>query len=319
MKYYDETPDFKRLKTSRVKTELALSRMENPWGMTEEKRQMYREYLSEHRVNTVEKLIDLNKKELFPLLVKYRVLKRSNIMPFIDYARDNRKNEILFYLMEAANLLRTNSKQLNLYKKAGGDFPPENNTDFSKARRGDILWLGKDPSPWQVLEKKDKHLLLISKYALLCMPYTNFYRGYTTWSKSSVRLKLETELLPQLFTAEEISRMQPVHIDDETDELTFTAGENKDKDFLFLLSVKETEKYMRAMDMRMAPATKRCMISPLWTIFDQHAYWWLRSPGNHPMEKMYVRDGVITSENSIVNGDDCFDYFGVRPAVYFRL
>ena len=33
--------------------------------------------------------------------------------------------------------------------------------------------------------------------------------------------------------------------------------------------------------------------------------------------KMYVIDGEITSANSIVGGDH-FNFFGVRPAMYFR-
>jgi len=323
IKFYDEVRDFVRMKSSMEKTELAVSRLENPYGLDDDKILMYQDYLFNYAQDTVHRFIDNNRVAIFPLLVKYRVIKKSNIIQFTDYARDKKKLDILSYLMEAGNLLRTGSKKLNLAKKhtpGKSALPPaDGGPDWQTAKTGDILWFGIQPVPWQVLERKDNILLLISKYVLECKPYTNFYRGFTTWSRCSIRLKFQTDYMESLFTEEEKSMMVPVYINDEDDSLTFGPVEKTEQDKLFLLSEKEVCRYMRTERERFAPLTKYSMRTPMWTIFDQYAYWWTRSPGTYPIEKTYVRDGKLTSANSIVNGDDCFDFFGVRPAVYIRI
>ncbi len=321
--YFDELVDFNRRKNCMEKVEIAISRLENLYDITEEKLIAYQDYLYSQAPEIVPQFIDNNKIRIFPLLVKHRVIRKSNVMDFIDYARDKKKRDILFYLMEAGNSLKNNPKSLGIMKKhtPGRSKLPQRsrNYDFSSARPGDILWLGIDPLPWLVLENKDRQILFISRYVIDCKPYTNFYSGYTTWGRSSCRLKLHTEYIHHIFTDREKDMMVTVYIDDEDDSLSFAeTPRRKQADKLFFLSVKEVEKYFRSERDRLALFTKHSTRTPMWTVFDNYAYWWLRSPGNHPIEKMYVRDGVITSANSIVNGDDCFDYFGVRPAMYMK-
>ena len=310
------------MKTIPEKTLMAISRLENPHGLDDERILMYQNYLTDCAEETVYHFIDNSKTDVFPLLLKYRVIKKSNVIKFTDYAREKKKNDILFYLMEAGNILRTGGKNGRIAKKhIRGKTPlppPMAKVDFSDAKPGNIIWLGNEPMPWLVLENKEKRVLLLSWFVFECLPYKNFYLGYTTWSRSTLRLKLHTEHLDRLFTREEKQMIVPVYIDDETDELSFEPFGKCQADSLFALSEKEVRKYMRTERERYAPLTKQATISPMWTVFDQYAFWWLRSPGAHQMEKMYVRNGVITSENSIVNGDDCFDYYGLRPAVYMK-
>ena len=262
------------------------------------------------------------KTAIFPLLVKYRVIRKANVIKFTDYAREKKKTDILFYLMEAGNLLRTNSKSLETVKKHTPGKSPlpsaEFEPDFSRAKPGEIIWLGREAMPWLVLENRNRKVLLLSYFVFDSMPYKNYYRGHTTWSESTVRLKLRTDHLDRLFTPQQKSRIVPVYIDDVDDSLTFEKREGTEADCLFLLSVNEVKKYLRTERERYAPVTKKATLTPMWTVFEHYAHWWLRSPGTYPMEKMYVCDGVITSERSIVNGDDCFDYFGLRPAVYMK-
>ncbi len=323
IKYFDELVDFTRRKNCMEKVETALSRMENLYDIDRERVMAYQDYLYSQAPEIVPQFIDNNKINLFPLLVKHRVIRKSNVIDFIDYARDKKKTDILFYLMEAGNGLKNNPKSLGIVKKyiPGKSKLPqaERNYDFSSAKPGDILWFGIEPMPWLVLENKNRQVLFISWYVIDCKPYTNFYRGYTTWGRSSCRLKLHTEYIHNIFTDREKDMIVPVYINDEDDSLSFTeTPQRKQEDKLFFLSVKETEKYFRTPHSRLALFTRYSTRTPMWTVFDKYAYWWLRSPGNHPMEKMYVRDGVITSANSIVNGDDCFDFFGVRPAMYMK-
>ncbi len=309
--YYNEIPDFLRLPASDYKTELALWRMENPAGLSREDIRIYTAYLKDEAESTVEKFISAGQTNIFPLLLKQGVINRKNITAFCDIAREKRKNDIHFFLLDSTNTLR-NTKTLKELKNH--NFMP----DTAKAKPGDILWLGKGPTPWKVLENQKGRLLLLSVYALACMPYKNFYMGSTVYSLSTLKIKLQSEYLNRLFDSRDIQKIIPVYIDDVTDRLTFEKNGAAQGDRLFVLSDKEAAKYIKIPGVAVAPATNNCLKSPMWTVFRHTAYWWLRSPGNHPMEKMYVKDGVITSEGSIVNGDWAFDYFGLRPAMYYK-
>ncbi len=311
LSFYNELTDFTRLPASVYKTELALWRMEQRQGLTAEDKKIYTDYLRTQGADTVEEFIDMGYANIFPLLLKHGVINKKNITSFCDAAREKRKNEIHAFLLNGTNILRSRKavKELQLQNFAA---------DINKAKPGDILWLGKGPTPWKVLENKNGRLLLLSVYALACMPYKNFYMGNTVYSLSTLKIKLQGEYLNELFDSRDIEKIIPVYIDDDTDELFFEQRGKTQADRLFVLSDKEAAKYMKIPCVEKAPATRQCLKTPLWTVFSDYAYWWLRSPGNHPVEKMYVKNGIITSEGSIVNGDWEFDYFGLRPAVYYR-
>ena len=320
--YFNEVKDFSRLSDSVCKTEIAISRLENPYGLDDEKILMYQDYLFNHAQKTAREFIDLNRLQMLPLLVKYRVIKKSNILKLTDYAREKKKNDILFYLMEAGHLLKTNSKALEIVRKhiPGKSLlpPAENLCDYSSAKPGQIVWMGKNFMPWLVLENNGKRLLLISCYVIDCLPFETFYYGltdYITWGKSTIRYKLNTEYYHNLFTEEEKTKIVPVYISND-DSLSFERRDGITADRMFFLSVKETQRYLRAEKDRLAPITGFANRSMLWTLFDQYAHWWLRTDGELSADKYYVRDGVIMSENSTVSGGR-FEHFGVRPAIYY--
>lgn len=319
--YFDEEREFLRLESCIEKVEIAISRLENPYGLTDEKIVMYQNYLFNQAPKLAQEFIDLNRVNIFPLLVKYKVIKKANVIKLTDYAREQKKNDILFYLMEAGHLMKTNSKNLEVVKKhtPGKSALPdaENTYNYRNSRPGDIIWMGTDPMPWQVLENKEGRLLLISKYVIDCLPIDDFFRGHSEWRTSSIRRRLNSEYIDALLTKEEKDRTVPVYIDwDDTLSFDNEKGLSSDDRFFFL-SVKEAQRYLRSERDRMAPVTKYAIRSMLWTVFDQFAHWWLRSPGEHPVDIYYVRDGVIMSENSTVQGA-YFEHFGVRPAMYFR-
>lgn len=319
IRYYDEAVDFKRMESSMEKIEIAVSRLENPYGIDDEKTVMYQDYLFGEASKIAYQFIDNNRVSLFPLLVKYKVIKKSNIIKLTDYAREKKKTDILFYLMEAGNLLRTNSKNLEIAKKhIPGKTPLSSEkakADYSDAKQGDIVWLGIEPTPWQVLENRDGRLLLISKYVLDCMPIEDFFHGHSRWSTCSIRRRLNKEYIDNILTEREKERVVPVYIDDE-DKLHFEKADGLTEDKFFYLSVNEAKKYFRSERDRMAPITKYAIRSMLWTVFDQYGHWWLRSRGECDVDTYYVRDGVIMSENSTVQGS-YNEHFGVRPAMYF--
>ncbi len=321
IRYYDEVIDFTRMDSSMEKVEIAVSRMENPYGLDDDKILMYQNYLfGKEPEKLVYEFIDNNRVRFFPMLVKYKIIKKTNVIKFTDYAREKKKNDILFYLMEAGNQLRFNAKNMDLARKhtpGKTPLPPaENTADYSTAKPGEIIWLGIEATPWQVLENKNGRLFLISKYILDCLPVDDFFRGQSYWCSCSMRRRLNREYINNLLTKEEQARIVPVYIED-SDRLHFEKQYGISEDRFFHLSVGEAQRFFRTQRDRIAPITKYAVRSMLWTVFDQTGHWWLRTPGELKVDYYYVRDGVIMSENSTVQ-TSYFEHFGVRPAFYYH-
>ena len=255
------------------------------------------------------------------MLVKYRVIKKANVIKLTEYAREKRKMDIMSYLMDVGNQFRTRPKQMDIATKftpGKSELPAVPQPDYTQAKTGEIVWLGNPLMPWQVLENKAGRLLLISKYVLDCLPYEDFYKRNTFWGQSSIRKRLNREYLSNLLTEEEIGRVVPVFINREDDSLSFDIPQGETGDKFFLLSVKEAKRYFRDNRRRTAPVVKYATRSMLWTVFDKWAHWWLRTPGELDADMFYVRDGEIMSINSTVQGS-YFEHFGVRPAMYINM
>ncbi len=325
--FFDEVKDFNRLSDCTEKVEIALSRLENPVDITDEKIKLYQDYLFKNAPGLVEQFVDMNRISVFPLLVKYRTIRKSNILEFTEYARETRKMDILSYLMDVGWQLRTNPKAMDIMPKftPGKSALPHNFVaDFSSAKPGRIVWLGNPVIPWKVLENKNGRLLLLSVFVLDCLPFEDFYDPFyftmsydrTCWPYSTIRKHINNEFLPDLLSEREMERTVPVYISAD-DVLTFESREGLKSDRMFLLSKAETERYLKTEKERMAPVTSYGLRSMLYNDFDNYAYWWLRTPGQYDVEKMYVLDGRITSRNSLVGGDH-FNYLGVRPAIYYN-
>ena len=319
--YYNEATDFSRMENCPEKVEIAISRLEYPQGLTDDMVVMYQDYLFNTAPKIASQFIDLNKLSFFPMLVKYRVIKKANVIKLIEYAREKRKMDMMSYLMDVGNQFRTRPKQMDIVPKftpGKSSLPQADLTDYSRAKAGDIIWLGAPLMPWQVLENKSGRLLVISKYVLDCLPYEDFYKKSTFWNQSSIRKRLNREYLYGLLTDEEIGRIVPVYINRADDSLTFDVPQGETGDRFFLLSVKEAKRYFRDERRRWAPVVKYATRSMLWTVFDKWAHWWLRTPGELDADMFYVRDGEIMSVNSTVQGS-YFEHFGVRPAMYINM
>ncbi len=319
--YYNEATDFSRMENCPEKVEIAISRLENPQGLTDDMVVMYQDYLFNTAPKIASQFIDLNKLALFPMLVKYRVIKKANVIKLTEYAREKRKMDMMSYLMDVGNQFRTSPTLMDIAPKftpGKSVLPQDTQPDYSRAKTGDIIWLGSPFMPWQVLENKSGRLLVISKYVLDCLPFEDFYKRNTFWGQSSIRKRLNRDYLYALLTEDEISKITPVYINREDDSLSFDIPQDETGDRLFLLSVKEAKRYFRDDRQRWAPVVKYATRSMLWTVFDKWAHWWLRTPGELDADMFYVRDGVIMSVNSTVQGS-YFEHFGVRPAMYINM
>lgn len=326
IKYYDEARDFNNMENCAEKIELAVSRLENPYNITDENRLMYHTYLEKEAPKAVFELIDANRIRLFPLLVKYRTIRKANITKMVDYAQTNRKMDILSYLLNIGNEFRMRPKAMDIApkfvpgKSANNDvqkFP-----DYDSLHAGDIIWMGSIPMPWVVLDKKDGKALVISKFIIDCQAYHNiFYKVH--WNDCSAYKWLNREYAPRYFTDEEQQRIHPVYISKTDDALYMEETENTVKNSLFFLSMEEAGKYFRTQDQRRARISAFGKRKIMWASFDVYAHWWLRTYSKDPVGASHVKlDGEMTVHGGTIlsNGyDEFYDHFGVRPAMYINL
>ena len=327
IKYYDEAREFVRMEDCAEKTELAVSRLENPYNLSDEDWVMYREWLQKTGPKTVAEFTDKNRIGIFPLLVKYKVIRKPNIGKMVEYAQETRKMDILSYLLNVGNDLRNHPKNLDIAPK----FTPGKSKNDAvqklpsaeNAKPGDIVWLGINPMPWLVLDKKDGRLLVISKFAFDCQAYHNtFYKR--KWENCSLSKWLDSDYFNYYFTDTEKSMMETVYFDSE-DKVSHTPVEGAEGVRFFALSVDEAKRYFRTEEERRARVTIIGRRKILWQHFDVYAHWWLRTESldvkragaTHVLANgdIKLHGGTILS-----NGyDEFYDHYGVRPAVYLKV
>lgn len=345
VKYYDESREFLRMPLGMEKTLLAVSRLENPYRLSYEDYLVYWDYLSKQRSKTVNEFIKDNRAAQMPLLVKYKVIKKTSIDKYVDYAHEQKKIDVLSYLLEVANEFRSRPREMDIAKKLTEDelsgFPQLMPTNRQKV--GDVVWLGEYPIPWQVLENRDGRLLLISKFVLDCEAYHEIYQ-VIEWKRSTIRTWLNGKFFDTSFSDREKSRICDIYIDDD-DEITFDAPAGAKNDRLFFLNLSEAFRYFKSDEDRRARLTKKARNKIMWTFFDEYAHWWLRTPAVGPMGdsdrvkdrnyyielakdlrgevgQSYVRqDGVICTHGGVLQSnsfDTYYEHYGVRPRMYFR-
>lgn len=107
----DKSFDFSKLDESfpkhrfkSAKTKLALFRLKNPVGMTDDAKKRYYNYLSGNAHDAVLYCIDINDMESLVACGDAGALKKSNIDEFIKYAADNKLTEFTAYLLDYKNL-----------------------------------------------------------------------------------------------------------------------------------------------------------------------------------------------------------------------
>ena len=113
---------------------------------------------------------------------------------------------------------------------------------FGHYEQDSYSWTGQEEIEWRVLDKKDGKLLVTSVYGLDSKPYNTEWEE-TNWEKCSLRKWLNNEFLNAAFTDSE-KRMIPITTV-ANEEYSTGTKENSTKDKVFLLSVREAEKYFK--------------------------------------------------------------------------
>ena len=180
---------------------------------------------------------------------------------------------------------------------------------------------GKEEIEWQILEKQDNKILIISKYALDCQQYNTEYTD-VTWETCTLRSWLNRTFINDAFSESEKSMIADTKVTADENPNYSTNPGNDTTDKIFLLSINEVNKYFTTDDSR------KC--APTYYAIEQGAYtsdsyttggkatcwWWLRSPGSSQFFASYVDAGGSVHDygNYVDDSSDC-----VRPALWINL
>lgn len=170
---------------------------------------------------------------------------------------------------------------------------------------GDIIEFGNynGNNEWEILDKEDDKILVVSKYAIENKSYNDGYVDIT-WEKCTLRSWLNNEYLNSAFDSAEQSLIMNTKVTNADNKEYGNPGGNDTTDKIFLLSIDEANKYFTSNNERKAtlPSGTSCC-------------WWLRSPGSTRVSAARVyTNGYITDKYA----NDYFDT-AVRPAMWINL
>ena len=181
---------------------------------------------------------------------------------------------------------------------------------------------GKEEIEWLVLSIEDGSALLISKYALDCHIY-NDTNDFTTWEECSLRRWLNETFYTDAF--DERHQKDIILSSLEMDKtLSFrTPAGNKTDDKIFVLSIKEANKYFKSDSNRECDGTEYCYAQG--ASGGEKTYgvcWWLRTPADyHTYSSAVDLDGKVASLSDVQASYYKIDFslWAVRPAMRISL
>lgn len=169
---------------------------------------------------------------------------------------------------------------------------------------------GPEDIEWLILDIQDGKALVISKYILYYKTYDGENFHDTTWKDCEIRIWLNISFRGSAFSTDEIEKIPMVYVAADENPRTATYAGDATTDYIFLLSIKEAEKYFSS------DAARRCSLTEY--AKSKAGYgeeWLLRTPGyaNYMSAQIY-RDGSIR-----YNGDTISSPCGIRPAMWIDL
>ncbi len=175
---------------------------------------------------------------------------------------------------------------------------------------------GKEGIEWQVIDKQDNRVLVISALALECKPYNTEYMN-VTWENCSLRQWLNNDFLNEAFSEQEKAMIPTVMIADGVNYGYGTESGRVTQDKVFLLSMDEVSGYAREDSERMCLPSFHAVVNGVYEDeYNGNCWWWLRTPGMSEVHAAQVDcDGKVSEKGSFVN----YDNIGVRPAMWIEI
>lgn len=174
----------------------------------------------------------------------------------------------------------------------------------------------KEKIEWLVLDKKYGRILLLSKYGLDCQCY-NESRRNLTWETCTLRKWLNNQFFHTAFSEKEKSLISKVGVSDDKIPKYSTNPGNETQDQVFLLSIKEVNRYLKKDKVRQCQPTDYAVAKGVFAYSaNDNCRWWLRSPGYSQLDAAYVSvDGGVVENGHVVD----YDTDAVRPALWIDL
>ncbi|MCR4813894.1 MAG: toll/interleukin-1 receptor domain-containing protein [Lachnospiraceae bacterium] len=166
---------------------------------------------------------------------------------------------------------------------------------FGEFEQDGIETNGKEDVEWQILERKDDKILVISKYVLALQQFND--EDYDViWLSSDIRSWLNSIFVMTTFSKEERDNIVPT----ETDSV-------------FLLSKGEASMYFDSDEARRSYFTKAASSSDI-------CLWYLRTYGieTYAGEKVNRVD-IVVSDGSFERSFLATQYHGIRPALWYKV
>ena len=160
---------------------------------------------------------------------------------------------------------------------------------------------------WIVAQVEDGKALLLSKYALECLPY-NKKACAVTWESCSLSRWLNEDFLLKAFSRQEMERIYPVRYSNERNKII--------ENMVFLLTETEIEQYFPENSSRVCMPTKYAMLQGA-SVSDGDfpgCGWWLNVGMTSSREAKYID----ASGEPAACAADAFD-IAVRPALWIEV
>lgn len=170
---------------------------------------------------------------------------------------------------------------------------------------------GSEDIEWIVLAKDIDKMLVISDKAIDCKPY-NTSSTNVTWETCSLRNWLNNDFINSAFSATEKTMISSVKVSADKNPDYSTSSGKATQDRLFLLSVKEMNKYLSSNSKRRCKSTDYAVANGA---KGNYCSWWLRSPGAY---QSYATEVFSTGE-IYTKGGGVGAIGAVRPAMWISL
>lgn len=175
---------------------------------------------------------------------------------------------------------------------------------------------GEEAIEWKVLAVEDGKALVVSRYALDCLPYHNTNEA-VTWEDSSLRRWMNADFYQSAFTDEERTVILNSTISAEQPSGYTTGVGNDTQDYVFLLSISDVNRYFASKEKRLCGPTYYAEAQGVWAnSTNGNCWWWLRDSTSNQKDAYCVYSVGTLDKNGVgvhdTNG-------GVRPAMWIDL
>lgn len=199
-------------------------------------------------------------------------------------------------------------------KEQLGNAEVGNTIKFGSYEQDDDENNGKENIEWQVLEKQENKVLVISTYGLDCHPYNDEDEN-VTWKNCTLRSWLNDEFIETAFSKDEQKLVAESRLKNADNSENGTDGGKDTVDKVFLLSIDEVKEYFSSDDTRKCEPTEYAKAQGVY-FGDNTCCWWLRSPGYGQIYAAYV---YYAGNVSIDGCSVSFDNGTIRPAMWINI